>query len=180
MPNKWVPAVATAAFCVVVGLAVMGFTWMMHSKRAWGYFGADTWSVIEQADEVQVHRLAPSAGTVQWGKQPAAIENHLAGKPVEPPRQWVKQLRETLRNPDSYRWNTARRCLPAPGVAVRFKQDARKVDVIFCFECDMLSIGPAGVTRWEALDPARYKYVQLMKQIFPKDPAIRALKEVTR
>jgi hypothetical protein len=52
----------------------------------------------------------------------------------------------------------------------------KTVDVVFCFQCDILSVYQNGVAvASEDFDPIRPALVPLMKKLFPKDGEIQSL-----
>jgi hypothetical protein len=88
----------------------------------------------------------------------------------------MKQLAALLLDPRSYVWNEAKGCDPLYGVRLEFKRKDETVDVIFCFECDILTVYHNGVAgSGEDFDPIRPALVPLMKEIFPKDGEIQSL-----
>ena len=71
----------------------------------------------------------------------------------------------------------AKGCEPVFGVGVTFARGEQSVDVLFCFECDILAVyqGGRGVGD-EDFDPARTRLVRLVKKFFPADDVIQQLK----
>jgi hypothetical protein len=74
-------------------------------------------------------------------------------------------------------------CSFDPGIGYRLWSGKRSVDVLFCFECDQVEIGPIprrlGDLRWEVADThARAVLLGLAKEALPDAPEITALPAV--
>lgn len=83
-----------------------------------------------------------------------------------------------LGSDDTYLWDLAKGCEFLPGVALRYRGGSgSNVDVLLCFSCDELAIYTAnGRVASEDFDPRRADLVLLVKELFPDDPKIQALK----
>ncbi len=68
-----------------------------------------------------------------------------------------------------------KKCGPMPGLAVRFCDPEGEVDVLLCFECEMLWIAAGNVHMGGDFDRMRGKFVQWARAAVPNDPAFRAL-----
>jgi hypothetical protein len=91
----------------------------------------------------------------------------------------IKKLRAVLLDPTAYEFDVAKACEFVPGVGIRFVDKERTVDVVFCFECDVVAIRTSGSERWQgggSFDPGRARFVAVMKQVFPDDKVIQELK----
>jgi hypothetical protein len=81
-----------------------------------------------------------------------------------------------LTDPRSYDWSKAVGCLPSYGVKLSFTRGADRVDVLLCFECDIVLFEhngePPGL---EEFTPMRPVLVRAVKQLFPDDAEIQAL-----
>ncbi len=62
-----------------------------------------------------------------------------------------------------------------PGVAFRIVDTkGNSVDALFCFKCDVMTLGPSA---WQEFGPVRPDILKLAKHAFPDDPEIQALPE---
>ncbi|MEE2989884.1 MAG: hypothetical protein VX715_04680 [Planctomycetota bacterium] len=87
------------------------------------------------------------------------------------------QLRDLLLDEESYELEMAKGCEPVFGVGVTFARGEQRVDVLFCFECDILAVYQDGKgVGDEDFDPARTRLVKLVKKFFPADDVIQQLK----
>jgi hypothetical protein len=86
-------------------------------------------------------------------------------------------LRDLLLDEGSYELEMAKGCEPVFGVGVSFMLGEQVVDILFCFECDILAVYQDGkVVGDEDFDPARTRLVRLVKKFFPDDNVIQQLK----
>ena len=139
------------------------------------YGGAASFAILSKPDSVVAYRLSPiplgsNAQTLDdfpSSKGPISVHNEIAGK-----------LSVALSDPRSYRWNMVKECIPTYGVRLTFEADGGAVDVLLCFECDILAIFIDGtVIGWEDFDDMRAVLVRAVQQIFPDDVELRALTE---
>ena len=87
------------------------------------------------------------------------------------------QLRDLLLDKESYELEMAKGCEPIFCVGVTFARGEQSVDVLFCFECDILAVYQDGRSVGdEDFDPARTRLVKLVKKFFPDDDVIQQLK----
>lgn len=169
--------------CICAAIALFSaFLW--PSIRIRHRLGWDVWWTLQTADTVSVYRLNEAAirglnleGMDWWSKA--------VGNPVTPPDEWARKMRGALLNAKHYDWQNRRKvCAPTPGVGMRFIKSGKEVVVLICFECDMISVAPAGQMHWMDFDrgsspnysEGRERYLQLVKQIFPADASIQSLK----
>lgn len=126
---------------------------------------------VKSAERVEACRLAPES----YHKASLA-EYDFIGDPVRVSEADADALVAVLVDPATYLFDMAKGCLPVYGVGVRFIAGAEEVTVLFCFECDILTVyrGDQEVGG-EDFDPARARFVAIMQRIFPKDEAIQAL-----
>ena len=140
------------------------------------YGGADAMRTLQTPDKVEVFRIAheirvkpgtPTTGKLhRWpilaGPSPVAADA-------------ARRLADILRR-DIYEWNSAKGCKIMPGVAVRFTRGGMQLDVVFCFECDILvtyfngrEIGS------EDFDRAHRALAAVAKELLPNDAEIQKL-----
>ena len=85
-------------------------------------------------------------------------------------------FRSTLLDVSSYEWDSVKGCIPTPGVRIQFKKGVEVVDVLFCFECDILAVCYNGVmVGGKDFDNARGTLLSVVKELFPDDLAIQQL-----
>jgi len=70
---------------------------------------------------------------------------------------------------DIYEWDSAKGCLIMPGMAVRLTRGGMQLEVVFCFECDILVTYLNGREMGsEDFDRAHRALAAVAKQLFPK------------
>lgn len=132
--------------------------------------GNEVVDTILKADKVEVYRLKD-----QFFKEKLAEYEASAG-PTELDPKLAKPLAETLVAYDSYEREIAKACEPIFGVRATFIRGAVKTDVLFCFQCQILTVYHQGKrVGGGEFDPVKGKLEKLVKQIFPKDAAIQKL-----
>ena len=127
--------------------------------------------VVKRAERVEAFRLAPES----FNKRSLA-EYDIVGDPVPVSEADAEALAAILTDPATYKFDIAKGCDPEYGVGVRFLAGNEKVTVLFCFECDILTVyrGDAAVGG-EDFDPARGRLVALVQRVFPDDEELREL-----
>src|SRR5688572_26426775 len=150
------------------------------ASRVKNLFGSEPLAIIAGATDAEAYRIegnamGPPAGT---GDGPRLGQFPIRSGPVRLEEALLRQLKEVLFDEASYEWELPpKACILNPGVGVRYRQGGRKTHLYLCFECEMLGIGPPGSESWEDFDPANAKLARLVKEVFPADPEIQALKE---
>jgi len=149
------------------------------ANRVKNHFGSEPLAIIAGATEAEAYRiegndLRPTAGTGD-GERLGRFE--VRSGPVRLEEAWLRQLKEVLFDEASYEWARHKLCRPTPGVGIRYRQGGRETHLYLCFECEMLGIGLPESEGWGDFDPANAKLARLVKEVFPGDPEIQALKE---
>ena len=92
------------------------------------------------------------------------------------PQDQIPHLLSVLRDPKTYEWEYVKGCIVTPGVKLKFQSDGHQVDVLFCFECDILSVYRDGqYVSGGNFDFGRPQLVDLLTANFPNDPLIQSL-----
>lgn len=142
-------------------------------------FSAKGVSVLRSPKSVVAYRIEgskPIAGAKDDAKTIAGYPR-IAG-PIEVDAEQAKALTGVLLDSNTYLWDIAKRCSPRPGVLVRFTGEDGYLDVLFCFECDILEVFDGGKrVGLEDFDNARPRLVALMKKLFPDDKVVQGLAE---
>lgn len=98
-----------------------------------------------------------------------------AAEPKELPPNLAARISQMLVSPMTYRWGITRACLPSPGVRLSFVRGDERVDVLLCFECDILLVFRNDKYIGQGIfDGASNELVEAMKELFPADPVIQA------
>jgi hypothetical protein len=146
---------------------------VVSSKELLLIFGSqEVIDVVRASTDVHAYRLA----------EPGYYEADLvsydrAGEPVRVAEVDRVMLRDLLLDEGSYELELAKGCEPVFGVGVSFVAREQAVDILFCFECDILAVYQDGkVVGDEDFDPARTRLVRLVKKFFPDDNVIQQLK----
>ncbi len=171
----------TNGVCRLVVAALVAGMAVGCSKSAKDEVGADTWQAVAAAEKVELIRLTYGSDLTSLKPGAPLFGAKPVGKPSTPPAAWVEALRGLLASPDTFEWDAAKGCLPTPGVAVRFTTGGREVELLICYECGLLAIGPTPPDsggppqRWLDFERARAAFVRLAKEAFPADKEIQAL-----
>src|SRR6476646_57346 len=98
--------------------------------------GADGLDTVASPDRVEAFRLrppAPSEKIDHYNQWPTL------GPAVRVPPDVAARFSRGLTRESTYpRWETPKACDPRPGFLLRFTAAGRTVDVVFCFECELL------------------------------------------
>ncbi len=133
--------------------------------------GAGAAAAVRNATTVRAYRMkSPSyfAKTID--------KYEMVGDPVAVPGDMAAQLKKALLNPRSYIFDAVKSCEPDYGVRLEFVHNNRKVDVLLCFECRILTVYDGGRNvGGEDFDPINDQLIGMVKKLFPKDEAIQAL-----
>lgn len=99
------------------------------------------------------------------------------GSTLEGPE--VVKLGSQLLEKDNFMFDARKTCAIRPGVVFRVYRDEAFVDIVICFECEMLGFysGPSKNPRrmWEDFDPIHDPILRLAKKAFPDDSTIQDL-----
>jgi hypothetical protein len=88
-----------------------------------------------------------------------------------------KRIADLLLDEASYYRGPPKKCLPMPGVQLRFERGTSVVSVLLCLECRILAVrGPGGRSDLDDFDPVAPALLEIVKTLFPKDPVIQSLK----
>jgi hypothetical protein len=143
--------------------------------------------IVKNATRVEVFRVY-SGGAPGTKKMPKFIGDlSISGFPVwaqgkDQGHDFASRLADVLSDKDSYSDSFAK-CFD-PGVAFRAWQGERCVDVVICFQCDNLYVGPPKKDQGENYSfiktPARARLIVLTKEAFPEDNEVQSLKEASQ
>ena len=132
-------------------------------------FGGDlASSTVSEPQRVEVSLLKGGFG------EAGALE--IRTGPISPERKTAQALSKALLDFNTYKWTVNKMCSPEYGMKARFIRGGAVVEVLFCFECDILEITFAGKSRTENFDFGHHEFVAIAKKLFPKDSKIRELK----
>ena len=128
---------------------------------------------IKSADSVKAYRL-PSPSEYR-----ASLSGYkMSAGPIDVPDDQIAKLHAVLLDKSTYGWDYAKGCIPDYGVRIQFQHDSHEVDVLLCFECDILSVYHNGkAVGGEDFDDGRPQLVKIVKTVFPDDQVIQSLKE---
>ena len=139
-------------------------------KKLFG--SAQAIDTIQNAETVNSYLLSPPSRY-----QKSFSDYKIAGDPVKLNDEQTSRLRAVLLSEKTYVWDVAKACEPLYGVRVEFQHESQSVDVLFCFECDILTVYEnEKVADGEDFDPARDAFVTIFKEVFPEDDVVQSLK----
>lgn len=128
-------------------------------------------NTLKNATSVTAYRL-PSPS--YYSEKLAAYE--IASGPVSVPTELKGELTSILLAKSSYLWGEAKGCNPDYGVRFQFQHNGDEVDVLLCFQCDILSVYHNGQSVGGGnFDPSSPELATIVKAIFPDDPAIQSI-----
>jgi hypothetical protein len=132
------------------------------------YGGPAGFAALQSPERVEAYRLSHSIG-----REPTVTEGPVAVNPSV-----AKQLGTVLSAHGAYGWNFAKGCVPVWGVRLSFYRGTDRVDVLLCFECDILRVSLNGTNSGnEDFDPIRPHLLRVLREIFPDDQEIKTLPE---
>jgi hypothetical protein len=139
--------------------------------------GEESLDIVVHPRRVEAYRLGALPELVNW--QNATLSDYpMTAGPVEVPAAISSELSKTLSAAGSYGWDYAKGCAPRYGVGITFRGSVNRIDVLFCFECDVLLVARDGsIIGGEDFDDIRPSLVRAVKVLFPSDSVIQNLRE---
>jgi hypothetical protein len=128
-------------------------------------------ATVKNATSVKAYRL-------QLGSyyQESLSDYKIADGPVYVSDDIASRLSKILLDASIYEWDSAKLCEPDYGVRIQFSEGDNTVDVLFCFECDILAVYHNGrPVGGEDFDDARSRLVSIVQKLFPNDEIIQSL-----
>lgn len=96
--------------------------------------------------------------------------------PIELDAKQAAALAEIVTSPRTYEFDVAPACEPIFGVRTTFVDGDTTVDIVYCFDCNLLTVYRNGKQVGDAFfAPGRKQLVAVMKELLPKDMAIQRL-----
>jgi hypothetical protein len=130
--------------------------------------GREGFAVLQGAERIEAFRLNHPRG-----QEPTVTEG-----PVPVTRPIAPQLVSLLSAHDAYGWNSWPGCIPLWGVRLSFYRGADRIDVLLCFQCNLLSVSLNGTKIGDGnFRPMRPHLVRAIKALFPNDQALQELPE---
>lgn len=156
------------------------------SKKVAEFLGAEAVEVLKAPEKVECFRLEGTYSTAPK-EDPEAEKavKRIRGYPIaaqgkDQDAAFGGKLAAVLFDEKSYDFENSKKCLPKPGVAFRVWKGKASLDVLLCFECDLVIAATGDKKPLEAMedfDNARAALVALAKTAFPDDKTIQNLKE---
>ncbi len=127
--------------------------------------------IVRNATSVKAFRIQSPAAY-----HPLLANYEMTAGPLDVSDSAAMELRELLLDSANYDWDYAKGCIPDFGVRVQFQHESDSIDVLFCFECNLMVVfhneKPVG---GEDFDKARREIVAIVKGLFKDDKAIQSL-----
>lgn len=138
--------------------------------------GPKALEAIRRPEIVEACRLATAAPSQLETRKLSDFPTQ--GNVVSVPPGIASAIGECLVNPDLYRWHMLVTCIPDYGVRVTFFRGTDRVDVLFCFECNLvLTFWNERQVQGAYFPGARSSVLAKIKELFPDDQAIQTLPE---
>ena len=137
------------------------------------YGGPSAIYTVQHSASIQAYRLASPSEHVQ-----SLADYKMSAGPIAVPESTVTKLRDILMDDEVYLWDVKKSCgEPNYGVRFQFQKGSDSVDVLICFDCDMLGVYHNGqAVDYEDCDLVRAQLIAISKELFPDDPVIQSLK----
>jgi hypothetical protein len=135
--------------------------------------GAQAYGIVEAPDETRVTLITDQRVTT-GEKQDGPFLSR--GQTLKLTRKQAAELSARLLDFSSFAWLTDKLCSPDYGVRVEFVRSSKSVEVLLCFECDILRVTTEGHSREEDFDPAHNELARFMQALFPEDKEIQSIK----
>ena len=171
--------IAIVTACAIIGGA---YAYSNRSPLLKLFGGTKNVEIVRHPTRVEAYRLgdppggSPSTDDVS-GISP--LDYPVTAGPVLVSSKTAAKVSAALVSRDTYGWDYAKACgYPIYGVKLSFFQGNDRVDVYFCFLCNVLAVARDDQTfGGEDFDDARAVLVQAAKQAFPDDKSIQELVE---
>lgn len=129
-------------------------------------------AIVAKPEKVRAYRLADNSFF-----QPMVADYKTVAGPTAVDSAEATETSKLLLDQNSYVKDSAKGCEPIFGVRLEFVQGDNTTDVLFCFECDILTVYHQGKPVGGAdFDKIRPKLVGIVQRIFPNDETIQGLK----
>ncbi len=141
--------------------------------------GADVVELIRSADKVEAYRIEGDLYAKPHDEHAPRIRGYevLSG-PVLVDSESHDELAKALTAAWTYWWIGGKPCIPQPGIALVFTKGDAELEILVCFECDLLVVPRHNRSeRVEDFDYGRPALVRIAKRLFPDDAAIQGLEE---
>ena len=157
---------------IIVLFALAGCSKSGNIERLYG--GSANLEAIRSSQDIEVFRLAdPKTAEVanrhynQWP---------IARGPITPDAKSSGELLAILLDESTFcNWEEGKACKPHPGVMIRLK-GRDKIDLTFCFECDMMSTFRGSEQIWGAnFDYSHNRLLKSVISFLPDDPDLPKL-----
>jgi hypothetical protein len=179
----------------------------IHRKKYQQWLGNEVVAVLEAPDRVEAYAIRPwLIDHPREGHEndppaelapgvPTAFDGYpiyAAGPPLD--KSFAMRLVEALLDDRAFEpsdppfslHRVLKGCSIAPGVGFRLWSGNRTVDVLLCFHCDQIEIGPIPGRRGRSshghgdIDDARAMFVALAKEALPDVPEITSIPAIRR
>jgi hypothetical protein len=132
---------------------------------------------LRRPQSAQAYHLKSQFADEDGNDGPKVNAYQTIGEPVDIPSGTRVRIAKTLLSTKSYLWDRGKGCVPDYGVRISFDRGDDRVDIVFCFECDVLAVYHDNRLCGGAdFDPAHDSLVAEMKSLFPNDKAIQGLR----
>ena len=164
--------------CLTIWLTISAArTGQEHAKALVLMFGGEkSLETVRNPTRVGAYRLGALRAGVS--SENAILSDYpITAGPVAVPAAIGSDLSQALCDERSYLWEAAKGCgAPRYGVRITFHRADSQVDILFCFECDILMVAHDGaITGGEDFDSIRPILVRCVKTLFPADGVIQSV-----
>lgn len=138
--------------------------------------GKSNLEIVQKAEKVETIRLVTDIDRLPEHEK-ALADYPTVGVPKKVPAEIAARVAATLAAPGSYVWDSPKGCVPIYGVRMSFVRGEDRIDILFCFECDILLVLCNNrLVGSGSFDLAHDSLLKEIKVLFPDDPAIQELR----
>lgn len=170
-------------FLTVLAMGTVTGAWwqVREARRVSQVFGSlPVRESLNAAEDVTARRMHQREGRPHGSVK---LEDYTQDDSIPVGPSQARVIKSLLQDPSSFDWHTgsSKSCVLNYGVLLSFRTPQRTVRVALCLDCLFLgvydgtndNVAPVGSADF---DPARKKFVELAKSIFPNDAAIQAIR----
>ena len=162
----------------VATVTVAGAWYVVFNRRIPKLYGGPrNVAIVARPDKVEAFRVEQASERARTDDAQFSDWATIAGPATLSP-ETAAEVSAALVSPSSYEWHYAKGCWPNFGARLSFHQGSEQVDVLLCFECDILWIVRNGRRiGGEDFDDVRAVLARAVKEAFPDDEVIQSLDE---
>ncbi len=167
----------TPMMAVIAFLCIPGCESRKVGNPETSVIGSHNVNAIRDADSASGYLIDGNIATTSATEVGANAGDYPVTKELGPfPSRQITGLLSILLDPAAYEWEYSKSCIATPGVKLSFRSGDHQIDLLLCFECDILMVyRDDKYVSSGNIDFGRPKLVALLKASYPDDPTIQSL-----